>query len=118
MQRGNSMSQVAIALPATSARSYADRVRDVARFLGCANMWARASGRHVLLGIGDGEPFARVTPLGGGAYGLAFRNPCHADGASEEASAAPPKPWEPVLLVDVLPAVVEHALIGEGALLA
>jgi hypothetical protein len=109
------MTQVAIPLPATSARSYADRVRDVARALGCANMWARAYGRHVLLGIGDDEPFARVTPLGGGAYGLAFRSPCQVDG--ETGYAPHLKTWEPILLVDVLPQVVEHALIGEGALL-
>jgi hypothetical protein len=111
------MTQVAIALPATSARTYADRVRDVARALGCASMWARASGRHILLGINDDEPFARVTPLGPGAYGLAFRTPAQAEGAPETESDPHAKTWQPILLVDVLPQVVEHALVGEGALL-
>jgi hypothetical protein len=115
------MTQVAIALPATSAPTYADRVRDAARTLGCTSLWARASGRHVLLGIGDAEPFARITPLGGGAHGLAFRSPLQGplqgEGATEPVSFAHSKTWEPILLVDLLPAVVEHALIGEGALL-
>jgi hypothetical protein len=70
-------------------------------------VWARASGPHVLIGRDGSDAFARVTPLGPGAFGLAFRGPASAEGAA---------PWDPVLLIDDLADVVEHALVGEGAL--
>jgi hypothetical protein len=74
-------------------------------------VWTRAIGPHVLLGLGDDEAFARVTPLGGSAFGLAFRGQSAEGGASEDAGSK----WEPVLLIDDLSDVVEHALIAEGA---
>jgi hypothetical protein len=75
-----------------------DRVIDMLGVLRSTEVWARGAGRHVLLGVGQ-EPFARLTALGGGSYGLAFQN-------SERG-----KHW-PLLLVDDLAAVVEHALIA------
>jgi hypothetical protein len=83
----------------TAKRTLLDRVRDAVVAHACAEVWVRGSGLHILLGRGPGDAFARVTALGGGAYGLAFR------GTMGNA-------WEP-LLVDDLRAVVEHALIGE-----
>jgi hypothetical protein len=68
-------------------------------------VWARKSGHHVLLGIQGEDAFARLTPLGGTQYGLAFRAP------------EPQSGWQPLLLVDELKQVVEHALVAEGALL-
>jgi hypothetical protein len=92
------MLEVSIA-PSTVKRTLLDRVRDAVSAHGCAEVWVRGAGLHILLGHGSDEAFARVTALGGGAYGLAFR------GGVQRA-------WEP-LLVDDLRAVVEHALIGE-----
>jgi hypothetical protein len=60
---------------------------------------------------GAGE-FARVTPLGPAAFGLSFRRPSP-DCAGLEGGAGA---WDPVLLVDALSDVVEHALVGDGAL--
>jgi len=82
----------------TSALTLIDRIGDALTAQGCRKVWVRGAGRHVLLSLGPDEPFARVTALGGGSYGLAFRGGI--------AGA-----WEP-LLVDTLSAVVEHALIG------
>lgn len=93
---------------APKSRSLVDRVRDRAAALGCHGVWAQASGPHVLLGRNDSEAFARVTPIGPGAFGLAFRN--------VEADAAEAPSWDAVLLIDALSDVVEHALVGEGAL--
>ena len=90
------------------SRSLIDRIRDRAAALGCQGVWARASGPHVLLGRDEGEAFARVTPIGPGAFGLAFR--------SVDADAAEAPSWDAVLLIDALSDVVEHALVGEGAL--
>jgi hypothetical protein len=111
--------QVIAAVPVCSARAsaslLAERVRERAHSLGCKGLWARAAGRHVILGMGEQEAFARVTPLGASAYGLAFRgSPLH---ASAEATAGPRSAsrWAPLLLIDGLAAVVEHALIGEGS---
>ncbi|HXN31571.1 MAG TPA: hypothetical protein VN894_06910 [Polyangiaceae bacterium] len=75
---------------------------DALAALECTRVWVRGAGRHVLLGLDTEEPFARLTALGGGSYGLAFHG-----GVAEK--------WE-LLLVDDLPAVVEHALIGANAL--
>jgi hypothetical protein len=84
--------------PSTTRRTLLDRVSDVVAANACTRVWVRGAGVHALLGLGSEEPFARVTALGGGSYGLAFRG-----GVG--------RTWE-VLLVDDLPAVVEHALIG------
>ncbi len=115
--------QFIAAVPVRSARAsatlLAERVRDRAHTLGCETLWARAAGRHVILGMGEHEAFARVTPLGDSAYGLAFRGSApHASHASAETDGGPPpvSRWAPLLLIDALAAVVEHALIGEGAI--
>ena len=84
--------------PSTTRRTLLDRVSDAVAANACTRVWVRGAGVHALLGLGAEEPFARVTALGGGSYGLAFRG-----GVGGK--------WE-VLLVDDLPAVVEHALIG------
>jgi hypothetical protein len=97
----------ALTLPKT--RTLADRVRDIGRALGCDAIWVRASGPHVLVGLGADEGFARVTPLGSGAFGLSFRSPDPVDQPRTQ-------PWEDMFLVDALAEIVEHALIGAGAL--
>ena len=62
----------------------------------------------MLLGLsGRDDAFARLTPLGGTTYGLAFR-------AASPAETGPR--WEPLLLVDELAELVEHALIAVDAL--
>lgn len=91
------MLQVATA-STTTAGTLIDRIGEVLTAHGCRKVWVRGAGRHVLLSVGPEEPFARVTALGGGSYGLAFRGGIAGT-------------WEP-LLVDALVAVVEHALIG------
>jgi hypothetical protein len=83
-------------------RTFVNRVCDEMAALACTRVWARGDGRHVLIGLNAGEPFARLTSLGGGSYGLAFRG-------------GPGRKWE-LLLIDDLAAVVEHALIGADAL--
>jgi hypothetical protein len=92
-------------------RTLVNRVCDELAALGCVRVWARGNERHVLLGLNAGEPFARLTSLGGGSYGLAF---LHGIGGGPAKSSAAYK-WE-LLLIDDLPAVVEHALIGADAL--
>ena len=87
--------------PQVSERTLVDRVSDALAALACTGVWARAVGRHVLLGQNGAEPFARLTALGGGSYGLAFQYAAGGVGGK----------WE-LLLVDDLPAVVEHALVG------
>jgi hypothetical protein len=68
----------------------------------------------VLLGLARREPFARVVPLGNESYGLGFW--------AMRTASPPPRPrsgwerWDPLLLVDDLEAVVEHALIAVGAI--
>jgi hypothetical protein len=102
---------------ADSAATLVDRVRDViAELVGWAavsdpssDVWARGAGPHVLLGLQAEEAFARITPLGGTLYGLAFR-------CVSEAATRPAGEWEPMLLVDELAAVVEHALVAVEAL--
>jgi hypothetical protein len=86
------------------------RVRATVTALGCEQdrVWARSSGGNVLLGLQRREPFARVVPLGNGSYGLAFR--------AMEARASHNNAWEPLLLVDDLESVVEHALIAVDAI--
>ncbi len=108
-----------------SASFLAERVREAACTFGCEGAWARAAGRHVILGVGEDEAFARVTPLGDHAYALAFRSPSRVDSEFESEStptppsataSAPAWRWEPLLLIDALTDVVEHALIGHGAI--
>jgi hypothetical protein len=95
----------ASAAPSSSEpRGSLQRVRDAIGSLGCAGAWAKSAGRHVLVGLFDDEPFARVTPMPAGAYGLSFR------------SADPAVSWAPMLLVDDLAEVVAHALVGADAL--
>jgi hypothetical protein len=84
------------------------RVRDAISALGCSRVWARGSGHHVLVGLLGDDAFARLTPLGSSAYGLAFR------AVADEESASPR--WEPMFLVDELGELVEHALVAIDAL--
>lgn len=97
------------AIPADT-RSFIERVRDYVEALGRPSMpvWARVSGPHVLLSLWQGDAFARLTPLGGGQYGLAFR--------AVEARPTHTNAWEPLFLVDELAEVVEHALVAVDAL--
>jgi hypothetical protein len=97
----------------TTSLPLADRVRDALTELAgrgaeVAEVWARNSGPHVLLGLGEQEAFARLTPLGGNLFGLAFRAP----GARANHNNA----WEPLLLVDELVDVVEHAVVAIEAI--
>ncbi len=108
------MAEGSTAVPIANGRPLADRMRDAARSLGCTIVWTRAIGPHVLLGLGDGEAFARVTALGGNAFGLAFR--CEREKAETATGAYAESKWQPMLLIDDLSDVVEHALIAEGAL--
>jgi len=90
-----------------------DRIHDALADLapavaGGPEVWARGAGPHVLLGIQGDEAFARLTPLGGGLFGLAFR-------AMEE-GASTANAWDPLLLIDELAAVVEHALVAVEAI--
>jgi hypothetical protein len=103
------MNHVSIGRITPRPRSLVERVRDRACALGCHGVWAKESGPHVLLGRDGGDAFARVTPIGPGAFGLAFRS-VDVAGAGEAPS------WDAVLLIDALGDVVEHALVGEGAL--
>jgi hypothetical protein len=93
--------------------SIVERVRKVATALGCTGVWARATGPYILLGMRGGDAFARLTALGGASYGLAFRAGIgEADGGRRAGGAT----WDPVLLIDELVDVVEHALVGAAAL--
>jgi hypothetical protein len=100
------------------------RVRAAIGSLGCGSdrVWARSSGGNVLLGLSRSDAsarpltgadahvdaYARIVPLGNGSYGLAFR--------AVEACSSHTNAWEPLLLVDELHAVVEHALIAVDAI--
>jgi hypothetical protein len=95
--------------------SIVERARSIARRLGCTALWARRAGPHVLLGVGENEAFARLTPLGGSQVGLAFRRTEGLfDGLLEETGAT--SCWDPMVFVDDLSDVVEHALIAEAVL--
>jgi len=96
--------------PHDADATHVARVRCALGLLHARHAWARAAGEHVLLGITGDEAFARITPVGppgASCYGLAFR-----------ASHGPRGAWEPMLLVDGLVDLVEHALVAEGALAA
>jgi hypothetical protein len=93
--------------PPAAGRLSLQRVRDAVAALGCPHVWARASGPHVLVGLPNDDAFARLTPLGGAAYGLAFRSSGEEGGGSR---------WEAMLLIDELRELVEHALVAVDAL--
>jgi hypothetical protein len=99
------------ASPTSERFALVERVRQAASALGCAGVWARATGPYIILGMPGGDAFARISSLGGASYGLAFRAESESDGL-RRASAT----WDPVLLIDDLADVVEHALVGASAL--
>jgi hypothetical protein len=97
-------------IPPTGKDSNVARVRSALGLLRARHAWARAAGEHVIIGMQGSEAFARITPVGppgSGCYGLAFR-----------AAHDPRGAWDPMLLIDSLPCVVEHALVAEGAVAA
>jgi hypothetical protein len=95
-------------LPSSEYAAIVQRVSNIATSLGCEGVWARPTGPYILLGLRNGDAFARLTALGGASYGLAFR-------AENTGKRSAPATWEPVLLVDELSEAIEHALIGIGA---
>ena len=101
------MLQVSTSPRTSTHRTLLERVADVIDALGCDSVWTRSLGPHVLLGLRGREPYARLTPLGGASYGLAFR--------AIEARASHTNAWEPLLLVDDLTSVIEHALVAVDA---
>jgi hypothetical protein len=82
--------------------SLVERVREKIADLGCERVWARGAGSQVLLGLRGEDVYARLTPVRDALYGLAFRS------ADDR--------WEPLLLIDALEDVVEHALVAVDAL--
>lgn len=102
------MLQVSTSTRTSTHRTLLDRVSDEIDALGSETVWARTSGPHVLLGLRGHEAYARLTPLGGASYGLAFR--------AIEARTTHTNAWEPLLLVDNLPSVIEHALVAVDAI--
>jgi hypothetical protein len=101
------MLQVSTSTRTSTYRTLLDRVLCEIDALDSTCVWARSSGPHVLLGLRGREAYARLTPLGGASYGLAFR--------AIEASPGHKNAWEPLLLVDDLASVVEHALVAVDA---
>src|SRR5579859_3367882 len=93
--------------PAGARVSLVERVREKLAELGCERVWARGAGSQVLLGLRGEDAYARLTPVRDSLYGLAFR--------TVESEAANPR-WEPLLLIDVLEDLVEHALVAVDAL--
>ena len=117
------MLQLSNGSPAAPPSAIVERVRKVASALGCAGVWARATGPYILLGLRGGDAFARLTALGGASYGLAFRAGFATGGAAASDArgasvgrASHTSTWDPVLLIDELVDVVEHALVGASAL--
>jgi hypothetical protein len=111
------MLQLSNGSPPVTPSAIVERVHKVATSLGCAGVWARATGPYILLGHRGGDAFARLTALGGSSYGLAFRAGCRQDGQDgKRADRRGGGTWDPVLLIDDLVDVVEHALVGVSAL--
>lgn len=104
------MLQHSMEMPFSDPRSLVERVRGAIETLRCNRVWARTAGAHVLLGLRGDEAYARVTPLGGSSFGLAFR------ATAPGVKASHVNAWEPLLLVDELDGVVEHALVAVDAL--
>ena len=102
------MLQVTMSKASGASRSLLHRVGEAISSLACDRVWTRASGPHVLIGLRGDDVFARVTPLGNGSFGLAFR--------AAEARSSHTNAWEPLFLVDELSAVVEHALVAVDAI--
>jgi hypothetical protein len=97
----------------TSARvSLVERVRERLAELGCERIWARGAGSQVLLGLRGEDAYARLTPVRDSLYGLAFRTPT----PPPTAAVSPIHGWEPLLLVDTLEDLVEHALVAVDAI--
>ncbi len=113
------MLHVSNGLPPATPSATVERVRKVASALGCTAVWARVTGPYILLGLRGGDAFARLTALGGTSYGLAFRAGSHTGGghaAARDGFKNGGGTWDPVLLIDELVDVVEHALVGVSAL--
>jgi hypothetical protein len=114
------MLQLSNGSSAAQPSAIVERVRKVASALGCAGVWVRATGPYILLGLRGGDAFARLTALGGTSYGLAFRagrSPSDGEGSeTRRREATATGAWDPVLLIDELVDVVEHALVGASAL--
>jgi hypothetical protein len=115
------MLELSTALPVKNVRTLIERVRARIAALGCERVWARSAGSHVLLGLCGTDAYARITPLGGASYGLAFRrapshrgSPTATENGEKTERSAPA--WQPLFLVDTLSDVVEHALIAVDAL--
>lgn len=102
------MLQVSTSKAASPARTFFQRVAEAVASLAGDRVWARSSGPHVVLGLRGDDSFARVTPLGNGSFGLAFR--------AMEARSSHTNAWEPLLLVDELASVIEHALVAVDAI--
>lgn len=98
------------AKPASARISTVERVREKMASLGCERVWARGAGSQVLIGLRGHDAYARLTPVRESLFGLAFHD--------EESPADAPsgRGWHPLILVDTLEDLVEHALIAEGAL--
>jgi hypothetical protein len=96
--------------------STVERVREKIASLGCDGVWARGSGSQVLLGLRGKDAYARLTPVRDSVrqslFGLAFRDEDDASFASKTARRG----WHPLLLVDTLEDLVEHALVAVDAI--
>ncbi|HEY1691907.1 MAG TPA: hypothetical protein VGG39_07080 [Polyangiaceae bacterium] len=102
------MLQLSTSKPQSAPRALLQRVVDAIASLAGDRVWARSSGPHVLLGLRGDDCYARVTPLGNGSFGLAFR--------AVEARSSHTNAWEPLFLVDDLASIVEHALVAVDAI--
>jgi hypothetical protein len=96
------------ALAGSESRPLVERVRERIAHLTCQCVWARGAGSHVLLGLRGEDAYARVSPIRGTLYGLAFRAVTSRGHGHDR--------WDGLLLIDTLADVVEHALIAVDAL--
>jgi hypothetical protein len=114
------MIELASPLRTKNVRTLADRVRDRIATLGCERVWACSAGSHILLGMPGESAVARISPLGGGSFGLAFSvlpsAPPAGKGSESGMRDGGETAFEPILLVDTLSDVVEHALVAMNAL--